>query len=243
MTWTSSTNARGPAISGALLSRPVATRHGIFFWLLRTLVKVRYTFFLTSFLLGLRNRSVPTLLVWVAVVFSAILLHELGHALAARFYGQSPQISLHAMGGTTSWAWVDELKWSQRIVISAAGPGIGFVAGGLLYLGSLLAPLNEPYLLRVAQYDFFWITLAWGLFNLLPLLPFDGGQILGETLERRLGADQGRLWTRRVSCATGFIGLAAGLLLNQLWAGLLCGLFALDNLQRMRGQPGFAWPR
>jgi Zn-dependent protease len=120
---------------------------------------------------------------------------------------------------------------------------MGFAIGGLLYLGNLLAPIDEPYLLRVARYDFFWVTLAWGLFNLLPMLPLDGGQILAETLEHRLGADQGRLWVRRVSCVTGFVGLAAGLLLNELWVGLLCGLFAFDNLQRMRGQPGFAWPR
>ena len=93
-------------VEGAVLSRPVASRHGIFFWLLRTLVKVRYTFFLSAFLLGLRSASVATLLVWVAVVFAAILLHEVGHALAARFYRQTPQIELHFMGGTTKWAWV-----------------------------------------------------------------------------------------------------------------------------------------
>jgi hypothetical protein len=47
--------ARGQVIEGALLSRPVASRHGIFFWLLRTLVKVRYTFFVSALLLGLRR--------------------------------------------------------------------------------------------------------------------------------------------------------------------------------------------
>lgn len=230
-------------VEGAVFSRPVASRHGIFFWLLRVLVTVRYTFFLTAFLLGLRSRSVGTLFVWVVVLFAAILLHELGHALAARFFGQSPQIELHAMGGTTKWSWVDELKWHQRVIISLAGPGIGFVLGGLLHLGYTLVPAQEPYLLRVARYDFLWVTLAWGLFNLLPLMPMDGGQALAETLEHRLGSQRGRLLARKVSCVTGFIGLIVGFAMNQLWAGLLCGIFAFDNLQRIRGLPGVALPR
>ena len=230
----------GPAqtIDGAVFSTPVASRHGIFFWLLRTLVKVRYTFFLTALLLGLRRPSVITLLEWVVVSFLAVLLHELGHALAARFYRQNPHIELHAMGGHTSWTWRDELKWHERVVISLAGPGIGFVVGGLLYLGQVWFPVQEPYLLRLARYDFLWVTIAWGAFNLLPLLPLDGGRALCETLEHRLGRQRGRLLTRKVSCITGFLGLIGGFASGQLWAGFLCGIFAFDNLQRMRGLPG-----
>src|SRR5262249_21221690 len=162
----------------------------------------RYTFFISAFLLGLRRPSVITLFVWVAVLFLAILLHELGHALAARFYRQNPQIELHAMGGTTSWTWIDELKWHQRVIIGIAGPAIGFLASGLLYLGYALVPVQEPYFLRLARYDFLWVTIAWGVFNLLPMLPLDGGQALCETLEHRLGSKRGRLLTRKISCVT-----------------------------------------
>jgi stage IV sporulation protein FB len=235
----------GPAqvIEGAVFSTPVASRHGIFFWLLRTLVKVRYTFFLSALLLGLRRPSVITLLEWVVVSFLAILLHELGHAFAARFYRQNPHIELHAMGGSTSWTRTHQLEWHQRVIISLAGPGIGFLVGGLLYVGYALFPVQEPYLLRLARYDFLWVTFAWGTFNLLPLLPLDGGQAVCETLEHRLGSQRGRLLTRKISCVTGFFGLIAGFALNQLWAGFLCGIFAFDNLQRMRGLPGVALPR
>jgi Zn-dependent protease len=179
----------------------------------------------------------------VAVVFVAILLHEYGHALAAKFYGQNPEIELHAIGGTTKWTWVDDLRWHQRVIISLAGPVIGFVAAGLLYLGDAVRPIDLPYALRLARYDFLWIAVAWGIFNLLPLLPMDGGQALAETLEHELGADRGRLWARRVSCITGFAGLIAGFALNAVWAGLLCGIFAFDSLQRMRGLPGVTLPR
>ena len=97
-------------IEGALISAPVVSRHGIFFWLLRTIVRVRYTFFLTTVLLGLRTASVGRLLVWTVVSFLAILLHEFGHAFAARYYGQDPKIEIHGFGASpgpesaSSWA-------------------------------------------------------------------------------------------------------------------------------------------
>jgi len=232
-----------PVIQGALVSKPVATRNGIFFWLLRNLVRVRYTFFLVAFLAALGARSVVALLVWVAVAFVAVLVHELGHALAARFYRQDPRIELHAMGGVTTWTWVDELKWHERLVIYLAGPGIGFVLARLLYLAQLVAPLSGPSVLRLARYDFFWATIAWGVFNLLPVIPLDGVQALREILERRMGADAGRLLARKISCVVGFAGLLTAFALDQMWAGFLCGIFAFDNLQRMRGLPGVALPR
>jgi Zn-dependent protease len=225
-------------IQGALISAPVVSRHGIFFWLLRTIVKVRYTFFLTSVLLGMKVGSLSALLVWIVVSFLAILLHELGHALAARLYRQTPQIEIHGFGGLTKWAWVDELKWSQRVFISLAGPGIGFVAGGLLYLGQTFSPGFDSYLVFLASRYFLWVTLGWGLFNLLPILPMDGGRALAEFLEHRMGQSEGRLLTRKVSIGTAAVAMVAGIGMGRVWAVILCAIFAFDNYQRMRGLPG-----
>jgi stage IV sporulation protein FB len=234
------------SVEGALISRPVVSRHGIFFWFLRSLVKVRYTFFLTTVLLGLRGASqsgwLLSLGIWIVVAFAAVLLHECGHALAARYYRQKPQIELHAMGGVTSWAWVDELKWHQRIVISLAGPAAGFLLAGLVLAADRAWPFAAPRVLLIAQYQFLWATLAWGAFNLLPLMPMDGGQALAEFLEHRLGRDEGRLLARKVSIGVGVAGLGAGILANEAWAGLLCGMFAFDNYQRMKGGPGIRLP-
>jgi hypothetical protein len=58
-----------------------------------------------------------------------------------------------------------------------------------------------------------------------------------------MGASAGRLLARQISCVTGFAGLLAGFALAQVWAGLLCGIFAFDNLQQIRGLPGVRLPR
>jgi Zn-dependent protease len=226
---------------GALASLPAVSRHGIFFWFLRSLVKVRWTFFLTSVLLGLRARSVTGVAVWLVVVFFAILLHECGHALAARHYGQDPQIELHGFGGVTKWAWVDELKWWNRVVISLAGPFAGFLLGGIAWAVAQLWPavVFSSYPAYLAYYQFLGASLAWGAFNLLPLLPMDGGAAMAEFLEHRKGRAEGRLLAYRISFVTGVAGLAAGLFFEETWAGLLCGMFAWDNYQRMKGLPGF----
>jgi stage IV sporulation protein FB len=229
-------------VEGALLSLPVVSRHGIFFWFLRNLVKVRYTFFLTAVLLALRTRSVEGVAVWIVVVFIAVLFHEYGHALAARHYGQTPTIELHPMGGVTKSAWGPETRWTDRIVISLAGPGAGFVAAGLVLAAQRVWPGRRPYLVAVAEYQFLWATLAWGVCNLLPLLPMDGGNVLADVLEHYRGAEEGRLLARKISIVTGVAGFALSIVTNETWAGLLCGAFAYDNYLRMRGLSGVHFP-
>jgi Zn-dependent protease len=225
-----------------LISLPVLSRKGIFFWLLRTLVTVRWSFFLVSVLLGLRAGSATAVALWVPIVFIAILLHECGHAIAARHYRQQPQIELHAMGGVTKWAWLDELRWWERIVISLAGPGAGFVLGAAILAVEVWWPVELSRPMLIARRELLWATFAWGGFNLLPLMPMDGGKALAEFLEHRMGREPGRLLARKVSVVTGAAGFVVGATFNEAWIALMCALFALDSYQKMRGQPGFDLP-
>jgi len=230
-------------IRGAWLSWPVFSRHGIFFWLLLHTVRIRYTFFLTSVLLGLAARSMPLLLVWMLAQAAAILIHELGHARVARYYGHDASIELHAMGGMTSYSG-GFLQWQQRALISLAGPAAGFLAGGLVYgVGTMISPGRTSYLLRVAVGDFLWVTLGWGLLNLVPILPLDGGSALGALLEWRLGATRGRFTIRLVSVLVGVAALFLALSAGWTWAAVLCALLAWNNFQRMRGLRELSLPR
>ena len=68
--------------------------------------------------------------VWVAIVFSGVLAHELGHAFAGRMFGLVPRIELHGFGGVTSWdAAGRELSPGRSIFVSLAGPAVGIIVG------------------------------------------------------------------------------------------------------------------
>lgn len=125
--------------------------------------------------------TVDTLLMWFACVFVAILVHELGHALTARAFGaRGGRIVLYGFGGLAING--GGLKRWQRIIECFAGPGAGFVLFGVVFLLSrfVVDPATMSPLARVALHDLEWVCLWWGLVNLLPVYPLDGGQIAHE---------------------------------------------------------------
>jgi hypothetical protein len=115
------------------------TRYDLRFSLAGIPVRVHPLFWLIAVFFGISGDLIM-LPIWVLVVFVAILVHELGHALAFRRYGQRSQIVLHFAGGLTipepvSWgsgyASVG-LTANQQIFISLAGPGAGFLLAALV---------------------------------------------------------------------------------------------------------------
>lgn len=79
----------------------------------------------------------PLLIVWILCVMVSVLIHELGHALAFRYYGIESSIVLYAMGGmaipTAGFSFNRSggrrrLTHANHIVISLAGPLLQFVS-------------------------------------------------------------------------------------------------------------------
>ena len=129
--------------------------------------------------------KISEVLVWIACVFVSILVHEFGHAGAARYFGaQNVSIELNGMGGLMiSQANLDTKK---RIIELICGPLAGFI---LLFLAILArkftALASMHHLILFALIQLAHINLYWGLLNLLPIYPMDGGQIMNEILRSR----------------------------------------------------------
>ena len=188
-----------------LLQSPPPTRYDLRFSIAGIPVRVHPLFWLLALLLGSSSGGILSLLIWVLVVFVSVMVHELGHAFAMRRYGQSSQIVLHMTGGATipdQYAWGGgyasiALTPNQEIIISLAGPFSGFflagltmasvaIMGGSVGMGTLFGFIPLPAmvalpfggsLLNSFVLNLLWVNIFWGIFNLLPVYPLDGGNV------------------------------------------------------------------
>jgi stage IV sporulation protein FB len=225
-------------IDGPLISLPVVSRHGIFVWLLSTLVSVRYTFLVVMILMaGVSRRSLAQILVWVVAATLGVLVHEFGHVAAARYYGHRPRVELYTMGGLTSWSNEGRPGWVERLSTSLAGPVVGLLVAGALWLGlEHWGGVPGQPLLYLAFHDFMWVCAGWSLLNLAPILPLDGGQAL-EALLYPFRVRQPRRTAQLVSIGAGAALAVLAFTYGWTWAAVLAGLLAYNNAQAVRGLP------
>jgi Zn-dependent protease len=144
-------------------------------------VLVEPGFWLMTALFGMiGSRSWQAMVSWVGVVFVSIMVHELGHALMAMSLGCNvAAIRLYSGGGLT---YPDRVlsRW-RDVAVSAAGPLMGFLFGGLMLAVNLLVPPKSD-MGQIILMDLLWVNFGWGIINLLPVLPLDGGRIVSGVL-------------------------------------------------------------
>ena len=119
---------------------------------------------------------------WESVVFFAvaIALHEIGHVLAMRVFGyKNVRMLFVPLFGGLATGEPRELDATRNALVALAGPVFGLLT---TFLAGLLAIyLDRP----VWLVHFCWIGLILNSFNLLPLVPLDGGQFTNDTLFSR----------------------------------------------------------
>jgi Zn-dependent protease/CBS domain-containing protein len=183
----------------------------------------------------LSGRGLPGALFGVIVtliLFAIVVLHELGHSVAAQGYGVPvKEIVLLPIGGVAQLSRIPE-EPVQEFVIAIAGPLVNFaialvmgLAALIFQIGtglenplSMLRDLSNLSLLSVFNYVFI-SNLFLGVFNLLPAFPMDGGRVLRALLATRLP------YVRATTIAVG-IGQVLAWLLG-LWGFLGGGFFLI----------------
>ena len=145
-------------------------------------------------------------LLMAAIIFGSILVHELGHATVARAYRLGPiEIVLHGFGGLARFSRAP--RPAQGVWVTLAGPGAG-LALGLLAVPLLFVLDGQP---REYAIYFVYVNTFWSLFNLLPMFPLDGGQVLLHALSTRIERPVAERWAARVGVLTAIpVAVAAG---------------------------------
>jgi Zn-dependent protease len=192
--------------------------------------KIDPSFWLLSFFIASgRGFNLPFMLEWLVVVFISVLFHELGHALIGRRFGLSPQITLYSMGGLTSWSEAKEISPAKHLAISLAGPAAGFLLGGICFVAGPVMLSALPSKLSTAAYnDLIWVNIGWGVFNLLPILPLDGGHVL-LTLEGWLTRRRDQIISHAISLLACVALMYLAFTLRSLWVAVLGVWFAYSN--------------
>jgi len=155
----------------------------------------------------------------ILLLFTCVLLHEFGHAFAARAYGiRTPDITLLPIGGV---ARLERMPKNpiQELVVAIAGPAVNVVIALLLWIvlaGQLnfedLSEFDQPGKSLLVQLLSVNVMLV--LFNLIPAFPMDGGRMLRALLAMRLPHAKATLIAARIGQVLAVVFVIAGFINN-----------------------------
>jgi Zn-dependent protease len=176
-------------------------------------------------------------LVTALLLFASVLAHELGHSFVALRQGiDVKSITLFLFGGLAQLEKESETP-AEAFWVAIAGPAVSLGIFGLLTTLTLVSPTSSPLtaiLGLVAS-----INLALALFNLIPGLPLDGGNVLKALVWKITGNPyKGVAFASRVGQIFGWVAIASGLIPLLLFGStanfwnLLIGWFLLQNAGR-----------
>jgi Zn-dependent protease/CBS domain-containing protein len=158
------------------------------------------------------------------LLFASVLLHELGHSLVAQAQGiKVNSITLFLFGGIA--AIEEESKTpGKAFQVAIAGPVVSIALFGLLYFLSNV--LTDTSIFGSMLGDLARINLVLALFNLLPGLPLDGGQVLKAALWQATGDRlQAIKLAAKAGQILGYVAIALGFLVDYLTGELVTGLW------------------
>ncbi len=229
-------------------------------------VRVKFWFWAACLLTGANQEETSAILIWVAVCFTSILLHELGHVWAFRLFGTNAEVVLYGWGGLTA-PRRGVRSGLARLTVALAGPTAGFcaaaaVAGVAWYTGARISlgwylflpwlravpgasaaiPGTASYLWYVLANDLLFVNLYWGLVNLLPIYPLDGGQA-SRALFEQSDAAGGRRKSLILSVAMAVAIAVAGIFSKSGYMVVMFAVLAVASLQALEEERARPWNR
>ncbi len=236
------------------------TRYDLRFSLFGIPIYVHPSFWLVAALMGWQPGRIDLVVTWILCVFVSIVVHELGHGLLQLRWGSGNYIQLYYSGGVAVYIPDAGYTPKRSILVSLAGPAAGFLLAGFVWL------LNYGFMYylrhhatpefvadfinsRWAQYYGFahmqlmWINIWWGVLNLLPLLPLDGGHVSMEVCQLS-SRYRGQEYAYRIAIITAIIVVVW---LNRegqggyMYPSILLAYLGFQNWQALNRLTGRNW--
>ncbi len=195
-------------------------------------IRLHFTFILFLIWIGVSDylargtaAAVDSIL-FLALVFLCVTLHEFGHILMGRRFGiRTPEVILSPIGGIANMERMPE-KPGQELLVAIAGPLVNVVIVILLVaaFGLGLRPMN------MADFDgatlaerLLIVNVTLVLFNLIPAFPMDGGRVLRALLAMNMGLPRATALAARIGQGFAFLFVLLGLFYNPIL--MLVGVF------------------
>ncbi len=165
----------------------------------------------------------------ILIASFSVLCHELGHAWVSRRFGLGAAIELTGLGGLTSHMPARNNR--ELFLITAAGPAMNFALAAAFFAAGFVAAGLLAELVQVGM----WINIVWGIYNLLPIIPLDGG-ILALVVLRRLfrKGDRAERIAHWAGVVLGGLGAMYGLATQSLLVGFVLGMAAFENWRALQ---------
>lgn len=159
---------------------------------------------------------------FILVLFVIVVMHELGHALAAKRFGiRTRDITLLPIGGVARLERMPEKPW-QELLVALAGPAVNVALAAILF--GVLVPLvafaelwrfdlsllGGNFLVRLLHVNIFLAA-----FNMLPAFPMDGGRVLRAVLAMKMEYPRATRLAATIGQMMAFVFGFIGILLPQ----------------------------
>ncbi|MDJ0570548.1 MAG: site-2 protease family protein [Pleurocapsa sp. MO_192.B19] len=173
-------------------------------------------------------------LIAALLLFSSVLAHELGHSFVAISQGiPVKSITLFIFGGLATLEKESETPF-QAFSVAIAGPIVSVLLYVVFSFMAAFLPLSLPLKAIISLVAYINLVLA--LFNMIPGLPLDGGNVLKSIVWKITGnPNKGIIFAGRVGQVIGWLAISLGLLsvlgisqAGSIWT-LLIGAFLLRN--------------